>query len=566
MKKKVIFAALALLALLSVSCKKETGYLPEMQVVDPDLRWNVKTDYSVLSPYVSRSSMYSRLNNEAMTELMPNNDYGMLLPYAGSYVVTEYNRIQIQKYGLVSVKGVAVTDPVYDSVNMGELYIGSPKRFPVYLLGMDQPNSENSYYTIRLHAVCALDGSWVTPLEYMNVSFSETVMTMVRDYGNYDIDVFDLKGNLLYNVSEFGWVKDLGPYSAYSISSSCDTEGYVVVEMKDGTSGYLHLPTGILKKTEFYHGSQFANGLAAVAIPDSRSLTEKYLWGYINTEFELVIDCQYDWANSFINGYALVREMSEASEVQQLINTHGDVLMSVKDATITILDDGKGFMVVEHLNWEPKYYSIDLAEINAYSKYGIVNDVYQMGNGWFVGDCYENAPFEQAHSDRQMGAFLGKLLFNENAEYLYPGISAISAVVGDYVVYSKVLKSLTGSQADGFPYYQQVWGMGVMTLEGKDLIPAKEEVFIEIAVYADSIYTFIQNETPSGSFFAPMSSFDSCYRLIDAYGNVLSSGEGRMAYNEEAQLYSVISQDTHKYLDISGKTVISIPLMSYMLD
>jgi hypothetical protein len=49
----------------------------------PEVTYIVRTDYAHLTPYEPVKEVYTRLSEEFMPELIPSDDYGPLLPYAG---------------------------------------------------------------------------------------------------------------------------------------------------------------------------------------------------------------------------------------------------------------------------------------------------------------------------------------------------------------------------------------------------------------------------------------------------------------------------------------------------
>ena len=54
--------------------------------------------------------------------------------------------------------------------------------------------------------------------------------------------------------------------------------------------------------------------------------------------------------------------------------------------------------------------------------------------------------------------------------------------------------------------------------------------------------------------------------LYSPDGSVLRSGRGSLAYEPGTGLFSVFAEDSYSYIDRYGRALISIPLMSYMVD
>ena len=150
MIKNILYHAIALLSLVCIltvcsSCKKNVEYLPDMPITpDPDMSWDVITDYSGLTAYRSPRSMHTRLASGALPELVPSDGYGMLLPYSGSYAKPGSGGYQVTKYGLVTIDGVIVTDAVYDSISRVNIYtVDTQVTKPAYMLGINRPGKEN---------------------------------------------------------------------------------------------------------------------------------------------------------------------------------------------------------------------------------------------------------------------------------------------------------------------------------------------------------------------------------------------------------------------------------------
>ncbi|MGM9520886.1 MAG: PstS family phosphate ABC transporter substrate-binding protein [Oscillospiraceae bacterium] len=116
----------------------EVGYV---SVVDPDTLGLVGT----------------RLSGDYMGGLVPSEDYGMLVPYAGRRLMDDWPAISGCVYGLMTLDGCAVTDAVYSEAYYAGYYDGSWSRLPLLIL--------KSSETGKI-AVAASDGSWCTDFEY----------------------------------------------------------------------------------------------------------------------------------------------------------------------------------------------------------------------------------------------------------------------------------------------------------------------------------------------------------------------------------------------------------------
>ena len=495
----------------------------------------VKTNYTYLTAYEPAHSKYSRLREGPLPALEPSRDYGILLPYAGASVFSD-GRLRESKYGLVTKDGVVVTDLVYDSVETAYLHYPSAQepRF-AYVLSIDLFVDEWSHSQTK--AVCALDGSWVTPFDYFNIVFKEDVIFLIKSYEGFDIDVYDYTGKRLYNMRELEWTKDISADAWAGDVAYNNSEGYGFVQMDDKTYSAFDALTGELRRLEYIRATPFSDGLAAVQIG-----FDQRLWGFIDKNFELAIPPKFVDPAAFVNGKAVAYTPDGSWHI---IDNRGETLFTAPpNCYIEMLYESSGFRVVSKANWERQtLYTKDLVEISfpasieALAKDTFERDRYinHLGGGWY--SCEVDG---------------GMVLFTEERDYFIPGAGYISQVDGESFVYIE--------------YDGAVTRTGVMALDGTVIIPPEQHLSI-IAVTPDSgKKAFIVNTGGFHIYGVGSDYIQSSYKLIGADGAVIVSGSGAMAYNEGAGLYSVLGVDHFAWLDLSGNTIISIPLMSYTLD
>ena len=113
-----------------------------------------------------------------MEELTPAPDYGALVPFAGAaYYLGGYDGSWADDfpnylYGLMTLDGCAVLDPVCDSISRlswidGD---GQDQWLPVWKLARSGPDGD--LMDGALSALAALDGSWSTPFQYWGAAGS----------------------------------------------------------------------------------------------------------------------------------------------------------------------------------------------------------------------------------------------------------------------------------------------------------------------------------------------------------------------------------------------------------
>ncbi|NLA88034.1 MAG: WG repeat-containing protein, partial [Clostridiales bacterium] len=270
----------------------------------------VKTDYSYLTPYDPFGDICTRLAPSDLPELEPSPDYGMLLPYLGELMQGSGGYPGLAGFGLVTADGMIVTDPVYSRIERGS-YSNSelPLRGPVPIYILTRSSAEENTY-----AVCALDGSWATAFEYREVTCSDEVVFLMRDGMTYDIDVMDYDGRLLLNVKSLDIHGDILTDNPWLITHGYG-EGRLTLPLKNGGTAYVDVQTKKTAVTDFQSGKPFSEGMAAVAVDG--------LFGYMNSEYELVIEPQFWSADPFFDGVAVVAYSRNSFAV---IDTEGTVL------------------------------------------------------------------------------------------------------------------------------------------------------------------------------------------------------------------------------------------------
>ena len=164
---------LAALMLLLTAC--EMAAEPSPAVTDspapssaPTVR--VQTDWSKLTPREPVEEVYERWYEEYREELLPWEDYGNLIPFAGARMTGEGTTGY--RYGLMTEDGKVVVDPVYSEVyamNYSDWSTGQPGTFPGYVLVQPTGELDEYGYPKTEYAYAGRDGSWCT-------EFSDDVM------------------------------------------------------------------------------------------------------------------------------------------------------------------------------------------------------------------------------------------------------------------------------------------------------------------------------------------------------------------------------------------------------
>lgn len=555
MKRIILFLIATLtLLLLNAACQKtqpRPPFLPTPEITPPpEMKWEVRTDYTNLTPYIPPHTSYSRLKPGSMPELIPD-DYGMLLPYSSPGILND-GSMRASQYGLVTIDGMIVTDLVYDRVERAYgYYMGVHTSRPAYRITINDTGGESMFYFDNRQGACALDGSWITSLDYLEVAFSEDLILLIRDYNTNDIDVYDYNGTLLYNTLELDWIKNISrDYWIGNLTYNL-SEGYSTVQMKDGTYAFINMLNGRARYTEFTQADTFYEGMALVAVKDKDDWRSAERYGFIDSSFELVIPATYTSGSRFQNGYAVVENPNGSMKI---INKRGETKLTVQDGHY--LDqtyDGTGFSVRSRDAWDLiTLYTTDLVEFKppaVLQDTSLSNQCYSIGGGWYVCAVYEADSIVKPSGGR-IDVVPGTYLFSPGREYFFPGISHLSYADDEFMIFVEY---------DGVGYKT-----GVMRLDGGVIIPAEKDATITAVAEDGNAIAFIITHSPGLSPRAARSS--NTYRLVDTNGNTITSGSGLMEYDEAAGLFSILGQDFFTWMDKSGNAFISIPLMSYTMD
>jgi hypothetical protein len=472
--------------------------------------WNsgVKTDYSGLTDYRLPREIYTRLSEGPLAALNPSGDYGNLLPYVGETMyIGSYSAISM--HGLMTADGMIVTDPIYTYVNRAYYYnpTGEDLYLPAYELEItpDNIDEDDPWGSVR-HAVCALDGSWITPFDYSDAFFTDKVIILVRDMETNDIDIMDYSGNVLYNIKSLPCYSKLSAWLAYSVFSSYG-EGMFVLPLDGSSIAIVDALTGETAFMEYESGIAFSGGLAAVM--------KNGLYGFIDKSYAQVIEPAYSWVDYFIDGMNVVTLPDNSGAVidrngKQLLNSAEMISRWGPDTYCVYTGDNTNRVYDENLN--------EVTSDNG-------NPVFYINDGWYY---YKTTD--------------GAVILKAGEKHFLPGVQEVSMVFSGLVNYYE---------------YGEVWKSGLKSLDGEDLYPLSEEVVISFAESKNTGDTY---------FIASTYGEDAAYTVYNRNGTPLFSGKGTIMYNEEFELFEVNDEMSFSYKDFSGHDLFRISLLKYVPD
>lgn len=204
MKKTVHL--LMVLCLLMTACagepaesKGEEPTPPPVQEEPPAQELEEKLVYTDWSQLEERAEPLQPIGTQWYEEtpdcLIPQKDYGMLIPYAGIRLMDDWPANSGCMYGLMTPEGKVVTAPVYSNVNRPGTYdtSGQWQALQLLVLKQGEAGAEESEGTQTRCAVAALDGSWCTPFDYQAYSVSSHGLILFQKDG---LTVMDTHGKI----------------------------------------------------------------------------------------------------------------------------------------------------------------------------------------------------------------------------------------------------------------------------------------------------------------------------------------------------------------------------------
>jgi len=545
-KIKILVTAVLLAIVLPVTACKKAEHSPDIQLPEQapatESVLEVQTDFGILTPFVPLHTMHTRLREGAMPELVPSSNFGMLLPYSSAIVMYD-GSLFASKYGFVTIDGVVITDLIYDGIERAEYihswYVGeADEKLPAYKLYKHETDPETAwdYFNNRKMAACALDGSWVTEFDYIEIIFTQDVIVLFRDDLTFDIDVIDYDGNHLYNMLDFDWARNAQADTMTGRLFEVIADSHAHARIRNNRYAFIDLLTGNIRSTRYIAADPFIEGYAPIGIGIPG--TYFVIWGLINTDFQVVIAPRYYNLPFFKYGRAIV-ERRDGS--QFVINTKGDVLFNVPDDYwIDHSYEGPTFVMSNKFGTDPypTFLTSEFEELIPPEGVMIYDsNLRYLNNGWYT-----------------IGDKNGSYLFGGRETHYFPGLDYIYYFDGDIIIYR-----MRQDDIDGV-----VFKNGVMTLGGNELI-SPESALITPITQNDTTIAFVVITGSSGSF--PAHELNQItYRLVDINGNIKTQGRGVLTYHDAIELYSIQGENHFSWLDKNANPIITIPLLSSTFD
>lgn len=352
MKRFALVLAALLLGLSACAPAAEPEATPEPIPVFSSPT-GIYADWSKLNTPEYKESVGTRLSEGKITELIASNDYGRIMPYVGERVddlVSQWN--WQYRYGLVTMEGCVILDPVLSSVRTIE---GDDEY--AFIIGKaveDEGNVTNKY------ALCASDASWCTDFlyDYIFINSSGDICLLEEAYdddGAYmgiskATCIMDFAGNVIVNLSDLKPEVELlddGDFYDEMNWLYEYSDGYRSVKTKDNMAAYLDKTGKILKSDEidgiFAQAFTFRDGVAVV------QLEREGLWGIIDNNGKWVKKPQF----KYIDPSTDVVTVAETADGRRIvIDLKGNELLDISSIdlvldTIYVASLEKGIIVIQ---------------------------------------------------------------------------------------------------------------------------------------------------------------------------------------------------------------------------
>lgn len=320
MKKRFVACSLAAALLMLSACSRQTG--SDLSPPPPADNGGVQLSWDALTPYEAPKNQYTRRYADYTDHLIAADDYGTLLPFPGKRVYTQWMG-DTWFFGLVTLQGEIVVDPVYSHASLLQQYdteLGRTVTMPYLLLQKVtyDPDTEKELWDV---AVAAADGSWVRDGYTRFYGSSGELLALGTADGRMEVLNSDgsLRWSKRYTELELpDYVTENGEALNITEGTICYWDDY---NSPERTVFYLDLNSGtVTKHTGGAVAWSFSDGLSA-AWQEVDGVTQ---YGYVDKAGEWVIEPQYVEASDFCCGTAIVKlqDMSQA-----LIDKSGNILL-----------------------------------------------------------------------------------------------------------------------------------------------------------------------------------------------------------------------------------------------
>ncbi len=317
---------LAVIFTLSALCALLWGCKGEGDITQPDTvtsssasvsteptETEAQTEPTPTETIYAYEAKYTRLSEEALTELRPDENYGFILPYCAGLEHNDFCGEPYGHYGFMDASGKILVDPVYQYIKALTMEDGYEFAPCVWLMAQGEiVASDISGFHYHLNdqkcGLAAADGSVVIDLVYDDIEvLGNTIFAkkyLDESFETYDVDIYNFNCELIGSLTNLD-VRILG-----------FREDILRVEKDFGTY-YMDL-SGKLIAGPFYSAEDFSCGYGLVELDSPLGLRYTYVdkegqllseegWTFVAEDGTTYQITDFAEAQSFVGGVACVR-------------------------------------------------------------------------------------------------------------------------------------------------------------------------------------------------------------------------------------------------------------------
>ncbi len=279
----------------------DTSAAPEKEPVSAG--YLVETDWAALSFEATPEAKYTRLSEDFIDGLAPQDDYGALYPFVG---VNNYFHSQVSPvYGLFDESGRIVCDAVYSSVESCRWYDGGfPRSVPMLQLGRTVDG-------VTEYTLATPDGSFVSPESYRFVKIFDFGVLCARDHESTEFHVYDFEGNVLLTEADL----KLGTRTLGSVADIIGgSDGGILIRLteegKEEATVWLFNSKGERLGGGWKDARYVTEGFIEITVERSDgedSKSKKPTVGIVNSKGEWVVHANYERISLIKDGFVAHR-------------------------------------------------------------------------------------------------------------------------------------------------------------------------------------------------------------------------------------------------------------------
>ena len=374
---------------------------------------------------------YTLIDGREPGEIEARDDYGTLIPYAGSPLYENEGDGEVWQagncYGFFDENGRIASAPLYSGVNVLSYYDGNREMeiyVPMYEVMISGPGREKDEYgylvdvNVRYRLV-STDGRFVSEKTWAYVDAKENGILCIEDDDAAHFSYLDYEGNVLFTDADlekknpglsekvdYGWSGFSYYGDFYTVNNS---EGDILID-----ADTLEIIGGPI--------AGIADGYDGLfAWYDSFSYDSQAHWGVINSELAEVIPCEYENCVLLQNG-----GIAATREGKAFVFDHEGTFLCEAGTATSIHPTGYGFVLYDNSREAPVTTYCDFTGKNLFvDTEAIWSECGSMPVITMDARLTENGEAEYAEYNEREGVYVYGLLsgegyFIKDVDYVSP--------------------------------------------------------------------------------------------------------------------------------------------------